>query len=118
MARSIVYAPEAAEDLLQLYRYIAEQSARNGPAVTSGGSRPIAKAWRSFPNVENGGTTSGLVCASPVLSGGSALLSTLPPRLSSSIACCTAAVIWKDRSAEKKVSAIPQRDGSTLEPFR
>ena len=103
MARSVLYAPEAAEDLLQLFTATLPSSpGRSGHAATSGGLRPNAKAWRSFPNGGDCVTTSGLGCALPALSGGLALLSTLPPKPSSSIACYTAAVIWNGRSAERK----------------
>jgi plasmid stabilization system protein ParE len=59
MARSVVYAPEAAEDLLHLYRYIAEQSglerARGYVARTEGHCTSLAE----FPHGGDGGTISG-----------------------------------------------------------
>ena len=49
MARSVVYAPEAAEDLLQLYRYIAEQSGPERARGYVGRIEAHCKSLAEFP---------------------------------------------------------------------
>jgi hypothetical protein len=64
--RSVNFAPEARDDLLGLYAFIAEAA---GPSIafhTLSGSSLIALALISLPSADRVAMTSALICASLV----------------------------------------------------